>query len=365
MNKREKVIIGIGCLVVFVCLFAIIGVALYAMTLLGLNNITKTAISSDTGSLSYPSSADQSTAKTCLNMYIKSVAPTSPLNDKAENFIASGKAGNVNPALLVAIGQQESALGTAGITGITNYNYYGYESGKKNFGSWENAISYQGPYMQRVYLSQGLNTIPQIATKYAPVGASNDPSNLNSNWVKGVSGAFDRITSQCSNFQNATELAGGTSVCGNNIIAQAAKYNGIPYSQNRRDCGSKNDKGPEGVKFLDCSSYVSRVYNDLGLLKSQSCFSTIEIPGLSDLVEISSQNVQPGDIVRSGYYIGTNVVKYANGEPQGHTFIYVKGDITKKFYIWEEGGNKQYVHYDLRGASPENRYFRAKACIKK
>lgn len=36
------------------------------------------------------------------------------------------------------------------------------------------------------YIDMGLNTIETIQPKYAPVGATNDPDNLNSRWVNGV-----------------------------------------------------------------------------------------------------------------------------------------------------------------------------------
>ena len=43
------------------------------------------------------------------------------------------------------------------------------------------------------YYDLGLNTIESIQKKYAPVGAANDPNNLNSNWVRGVSKIYNEI----------------------------------------------------------------------------------------------------------------------------------------------------------------------------
>ena len=36
------------------------------------------------------------------------------------------------------------------------------------------------------YYAQGLNSIEKIQPVYAPIGAKNDPNDLNSNWIKGV-----------------------------------------------------------------------------------------------------------------------------------------------------------------------------------
>lgn len=37
--------------------------------------------------------------------------------------------------------------------------------------------------LRRGYLDEGLTTLAQIQAKYAPLGAANDPGNLNSNWL--------------------------------------------------------------------------------------------------------------------------------------------------------------------------------------
>ena len=43
------------------------------------------------------------------------------------------------------------------------------------------------------YLNEGLDTIELIGTKYAPQGALNDPNNLNSNWVDGVTKIYKEL----------------------------------------------------------------------------------------------------------------------------------------------------------------------------
>lgn len=158
-------------------------------------------------SLSYPGgtgadSVDPSTLKDCLNNYIKSRVSISYLVGKGQTFAEAGKNQNINPALMLAIAQQESSLGTTGVAVTGGFNYYGLtnpsdSTGWRRFSSPEEAISYQAKYLREEYLSKGLVTIEQISTKYAPVGAVNDPNNLNTNWVTGVRNAFNNVNNTC------------------------------------------------------------------------------------------------------------------------------------------------------------------------
>lgn len=54
------------------------------------------------------------------------------------------------------------------------------------FNSLESGINFFVNNLKVKYIDLGLNTIEKIQSKYAPVGASNDPDNLNSYWINGV-----------------------------------------------------------------------------------------------------------------------------------------------------------------------------------
>lgn len=47
--------------------------------------------------------------------------------------------------------------------------------------------------LKRNYYDLGFDTIEEIQKKYAPIGALNDPNNLNSNWVLGVKGYYNQL----------------------------------------------------------------------------------------------------------------------------------------------------------------------------
>lgn len=103
----------------------------------------------------------------------------SPLAGLGSVFMAQGPR---VAGLLVAIAGAESSFGkiTSG-----SKNPFGWGPGI-SFPSWQAAIQTVGRGLQSGYLTQGRTSIPAIGAKWAPSGAANDPTNLNSNWVRNV-----------------------------------------------------------------------------------------------------------------------------------------------------------------------------------
>jgi hypothetical protein len=106
-----------------------------------------------------------------------------PLQGQGRTFWQAGRRYRVDPRLLVAIAGAESSFGK-------------HQSGARNpfgwgpgidFPSYEAAIETVAKGLRENYLNQGLKTIAQIGSKYAPAGAGNDPTNLNSHWTQNVS----------------------------------------------------------------------------------------------------------------------------------------------------------------------------------
>lgn len=108
----------------------------------------------------------------------------SPLAGYGKAFVRAGRKYGVDPLLMVAIAGQESSFGTYGPSRKIK-NPFGWGP-HIPFGSWGEAIDTVTRGMAQGYIKEGRRTIPQISTKWAPVGAANDPSNLNAHWVKGV-----------------------------------------------------------------------------------------------------------------------------------------------------------------------------------
>ena len=232
------------------------------------------------GSLDFPSGMDEAATATCIEEYIRSKESNSPfikeVTNAGEKFIASGKASdaNVNPALMLAIANAESSFGTAGLASshANLHNYFGYTAtagdsnaedinGKrmKKFATWDEAITEQGQYMRRMYLSEGITTIIGIRNKYAPAGAANDPTGLNSNWVKNVTKTIKEIGQRCPAINIETGSLNGSS----NSIVQAALGEVGYHSEGGENCTKFNTVGNH-CQFW-CATFVTTVYKQAGL----------------------------------------------------------------------------------------------------
>jgi hypothetical protein len=117
------------------------------------------------------------------------------LKGMGEVFVRAGKRFNINPALLTAIAQHETGNGKSraaneknNIAGMMGVN------GLKSYSSIEDSIMDMARNLSKNYLGVGISSISRIGGKYAPIGADNDPSGLNNQWVSGVTKFFERLS---------------------------------------------------------------------------------------------------------------------------------------------------------------------------
>lgn len=109
------------------------------------------------------------------------------LKGTGDLFSTIGTKYGIDPALLAAIAIHETGNGTS--NAVKNKNNVGGMMGKNGlmtFSSLEEGIDKMASNLKRNYIDKGLNTIEQIQQKYAPNGAANDPTGLNSYWTSGV-----------------------------------------------------------------------------------------------------------------------------------------------------------------------------------
>lgn len=109
------------------------------------------------------------------------------LSGTAKDFITAGQKYNLNPLFLAAIAQHETGNGSSRAI-LEKNNVAGMmgRNGLRTYATLQESIDAMASNLRRNYLNQGLTTISQIGAKYAPVGASNDPTGLNNHWVNGV-----------------------------------------------------------------------------------------------------------------------------------------------------------------------------------
>jgi hypothetical protein len=116
-----------------------------------------------------------------INRYLRDKG--SPLAGYGGVFVREARKNHLDPLLLVAITGAESSFGTQVKPGT--YNPFGWGP-HIPFKSWGDGIATVARGLRKGYFDEGLKTIAQIGSKWAPAGAANDPTNLNSNWSKNV-----------------------------------------------------------------------------------------------------------------------------------------------------------------------------------
>lgn len=138
------------------------------------------------------------------------------LSGMGSAYVEAGKANGIDPAFLAALSISETGNGSAATSKPPLNNAGGITCGSasscgttvsggtkwRKFGSIEESIRYKAELLKRSYIDAGLYTIVKIQGKYAPIGASNDPNNVNSNWVK-------NIASYMKKFKVAVNKGGG------------------------------------------------------------------------------------------------------------------------------------------------------------
>jgi hypothetical protein len=101
-------------------------------------------------------------------------------------FVREGAAAGIDPRFLVAIAGAETAFATYGPSQAIR-NPFGMGPGIA-YPSYEAAISAAAKNLAGpLYVGDGRVTIPAIQERWAPNGAANDPTGLNSNWTRNVS----------------------------------------------------------------------------------------------------------------------------------------------------------------------------------
>lgn len=111
----------------------------------------------------------------------------SPLAGEGATFVAEGTAAGVDPRALVAIAAHETILSTY-VPSQAIHNPFGLGPGIA-FASDSAAIARAARTLAAYYIAEGRTTLSTIGAKWAPIGVSNDPTNLNANWTAGV-GAY-------------------------------------------------------------------------------------------------------------------------------------------------------------------------------
>ncbi|WP_416827646.1 glucosaminidase domain-containing protein [Ectobacillus polymachus] len=119
------------------------------------------------------------------------------LTNSGPLFEEAGKTYGIDPTLLAAISMHETGNGNSRAVQV-RHNPAGImgKDGLKTYPSLKDGIFDMARNLRKNYIDEGITSIADIGAKYAPIGADNDPGNLNSYWVKGVQSYYNQLTNQ-------------------------------------------------------------------------------------------------------------------------------------------------------------------------
>lgn len=111
---------------------------------------------------------------------------------------SAGQKYNLDPRLLIAINGAEHSFGIAYKDAVERKkNPFGMggpiTSTGFTYSSWTEGFNAAAKNIADNYVKEGKRSIAAIGAKWAPVGASNDPNNLNANWPKNVKKFFEEV----------------------------------------------------------------------------------------------------------------------------------------------------------------------------
>lgn len=126
-----------------------------------------------------------------LNQFL--AAEGSPLAGRGGVFTRKARKFGIDPRLLVAIaGAETSLMKDPNAAPASEHNAWGMGPGIE-YGSWGQGAGAVAKNLSENYFGQGLDTIEKISSKWAPVGASNDPNHVNENWSANVGSYMERL----------------------------------------------------------------------------------------------------------------------------------------------------------------------------
>lgn len=136
-------------------------------------------------------------------------------SDKADKIISESDKAGVSPILFVSIMAHESSWGTSSaIRNNNNPSGQMNSSGIISYATLDEGIEATGRTLHNLVIERKLDTVEKLGSVYCPVGADNDPTGLNKNWVPTVKDMMKTFSGN----EDTTSLATGSGGCSINDI---------------------------------------------------------------------------------------------------------------------------------------------------
>ena len=165
----------------------------------------------------------------CIGQFVTSIgafcSPDKEINESSWNSTFAGagvlssygsvvlekaKKHGIDPVIFAAIAFHESGFGTS--PAIKEKNNPGGLMGKNGlmiFSTLDDGLESMARTLHNRIINDGLTTIEKLGSKYAPVGASNDPTGLNNHWVPNVSKIVAQLGGLTMNCESYGDHNGG------------------------------------------------------------------------------------------------------------------------------------------------------------
>jgi cell wall-associated NlpC family hydrolase len=232
------------------------------------------------------------------------------LADQEQYTIEAAKKAGVSAYLFAAIMANESGWGKSRAARV-QHNPSGQMNSDViiNYPSIEAGIDATGRTLNNLVVNRKLNTIEKLGAVYCPVGASNDPTGMNSSWIPTVKGMVQGFMGNTNYGLIQLGVAGGGCSSANVTISgdkvsyfdQIWKYAkaqlGKPYIFGAASVGD-NPKG------FDCSSYTQWVLAKSGIKLPRTAQTQWDATK-----RIDANDVKAGDLVffHGTYNAGTYI----------------------------------------------------------
>jgi len=115
------------------------------------------------------------------------ISTSGVFSDKSDLMIEIATNQGIDPVLMAAIALHETMNGTSSAV-VTKNNPGGLmgPDGLMKFSTLDEGLEAMGQTLHNRIIVDGLVTIADLGSVYAPIGAENDPTNLNSHWVPNI-----------------------------------------------------------------------------------------------------------------------------------------------------------------------------------
>lgn len=217
------------------------------------------------------------------------------LANQEQYTIAAAQNAGVNPALFAAIMANESGWGTSRAVRVDN-NPSGQMSGNQviHFSSIEAGIDGTAATLHNLVVVRGLSTLTALQQAYAPVGAGNDPGNLNSGWLSAVTSIIKQFMTPAD--ADALLAGKGASNANVKIMGDKMSYFDQAYAAASAQLGKPyvfgaNVSGANPAGF-DCSGLVQWALRKAGISLPRTAQDQYDATK-----RLSKSEVKAGDLI--------------------------------------------------------------------